>query len=299
MEGKTEKDVKMPKSMTGFAHVEKEHEEGKLTGEARTLNSRYLEVNVRLPKIDYLYEQKVREAIKKRLKRGKVDVTIKWEKTTGEVNAPKVNEEMVRQYAAMVNALKETCGIKGDLSVDNIFTLKDVFTYEENNTISEEKLLDCVESLLAELNNEREKEGLLITNDLLARIEVVLANLADIGTRWPLTIKAHEERLKEKIAEATKDSVVDEARILQEIAIYMDRLDISEEMTRLKGHIDNFKTTLKSDESIGRKLDFIIQEMVRETNTIGSKSNDLYINERVILMKVEIEKMREQVQNVE
>jgi len=111
--------------------------------------------------------------------------------------------------------------------------------------------------------------------------------------------KTHEEKLKEKIMEVTKSITIDETRVLQEVAIYMERLDISEEIQRLKGHIDNFKSTLNAEDSIGRKLDFIIQEMVRETNTIGSKSNDLYINERVILIKVEIEKIREQVQNVE
>ncbi len=112
-------------------------------------------------------------------------------------------------------------------------------------------------------------------------------------------IKTHEQNLKDKVMEVTRSVTVDETRILQELALYMERLDISEEITLLKGHIDNFRNTFTSDESIGRKLDFIIQEMVRETNTIGSKSNDLYINERVILIKVEIEKMREQVQNIE
>jgi len=117
--------------------------------------------------------------------------------------------------------------------------------------------------------------------------------------RQPFTIKPREDRLREKMVEVTKSSSIDEVRVLQELAIYMERLDITEELARLKGHLDNFRETLGSGDSIGRKLDFIIQEMVRETNTMGSKSNDLYINERVIKIKVEIEKMREQVQNVE
>jgi len=289
----------MPKSMTGFARAEKEYPEGKASGEVRSLNSRYLELNIKLPRVDVFYEQKMRELVKKRIKRGKVDISIKWEKSGEQLSIPKVNESTVRQYAEMVKTLKKAYRLKGHLSVDNIFNLRDVFTYEENNNITEEKLVDCFETLLAELNREREKEGHLIEEDLTNRTTVILSNLSEIESRWPAIIKTHEEKLKEKIVEITKSTTMDETRVLQEIAIYMERLDISEEIIRLKGHIDNFKDTLRSDGSIGRKLDFIIQEMVRETNTIGSKSNDLYINERVILIKVEIEKMREQVQNVE
>jgi uncharacterized protein (TIGR00255 family) len=299
MEGTTEEGVKMPKSMTGFARVEKEYGEGKLSGEARSLNSRYLEINIKLPRIDYFYEQKLRELVKKRIKRGKVDISVKWEKSSEQINIPKINESTIKQYTEMIKALKKSCGLKGDLTVDNIFTLKDIFVYEENNNVTEEKLIDCFGVLMVDLNNERAKEGQILEKDLLSKIEIISSNLSEIEARWPDTIKTHEEKLKEKIMEATKTTTIDETRILQEIAIYMERIDLSEEIVRLKGHIDNFKITLNSDEPIGRKLDFIIQEMVRETNTIGSKSNDLYINERVIQIKVEIEKMREQVQNVE
>jgi uncharacterized protein (TIGR00255 family) len=285
--------------MTGFARVEKEYGEGKLSGEARALNSRYLEISIKLPRIDFFYEQKLRELIKKRVKRGKIDVSLKWERTSEQVNIPKVNENTIKQYAETIKALKKSYRIKGHLTVDNIFNLRDVFIYEENNNVTEEKLVDCVETLIAELNSERSKEGGLLKEDLVTRIATILSGLSEIEARWPATITTHEEKLKEKIMEVTKSITIDETRVLQEVAIYMERLDISEEIHRLKGHVDNFKTTLNADDSIGRKLDFIIQEMVRETNTIGSKSNDLYINERVILIKVEIEKIREQVQNVE
>jgi uncharacterized protein (TIGR00255 family) len=299
VEGTLQEGAEMPKSMTGFARVEKEHQEGKLSGEARSLNSRYLEISIKLPRIDFYYEQKLRELVKKRVKRGKIDITVKWEKASEQISIPKVNENTIKQYAETVKALKKTYRLKGHLTVDNIFNLRDVFIYEENNSITEEKLVDCVETLMAELNSERDKEGRLIQEDLLTRITTIVSGLSEIETRWPATIKTHEEKLKEKIMEVTKSITIDETRVLQEIAIYMERLDISEEIQRLKGHMDNFKTTLSAGDSIGRKLDFIIQEMVRETNTIGSKSNDLYINERVILIKVEIEKIREQVQNVE
>lgn len=289
----------MPKSMTGFAKIEKEFPEGKISSEARSLNSRYLEMNIRLPRADYASEQKLRELIKRHIKRGKVDVTIKWEKTVDEMTIPKVNESIVRQYAAMVKNLREHYGVKGDLTIDNVFSLKDVFVYEENNSLPEEILTETSANLLVLLNEEREREGEYIRDDLNGRVETIVVNLSEIEKGWPAVIKAHEEKLRGKIAEVTQSIAVDETRILQEIAIFMERLDISEEIVRLTGHLDNFRTTLSSTEPIGRKLDFIIQEMVRETNTIGSKSNDLYINERVIRIKVEIEKMREQVQNVE
>jgi len=289
----------MPKSMTGFAKIEKEFPEGKISSEARSLNSRYLEMNIRLPRADYASEQKLRELIKRHIKRGKVDVTIKWEKTVDEMTIPKVNESIVRQYAAMVKNLREHYGVKGDLTIDNVFSLKDVFVYEENNSLPEEILTETSANLLVLLNEEREREGEYIRDDLNGRVETIVVNLSEIEKGWPTVIKAHEEKLRGKIAEVTQSIAVDETRILQEIAIFMERLDISEEIVRLTGHLDNFRTTLTSTEPIGRKLDFIIQEMVRETNTIGSKSNDLYINERVIRIKVEIEKMREQVQNVE
>lgn len=299
MEGKIKEGAEMPKSMTGFARIEHSYDDGKLTGEARSLNSRYLELSIKLPRTDFFYEQKLRELAKKAVKRGKVDISLKWEKTGDQSNVPKVNENMIRQYNLLIKNLKKNCGLKGHLTVDNLFNMRDVFSYEENNGIAEEKLVRCVDALMAELNREKAKEGQLVKKDLTLRLETILSSLSEIETRWPETIKSHEDRLKEKVSEATKSLTLDEGRILQEIAIYMDRLDISEETTRLKGHIDNFKNSLDSEESIGRKLDFIIQEMVRETNTIGSKSNDLYINERVIGIKVEIEKMREQVQNVE
>jgi uncharacterized protein (TIGR00255 family) len=285
--------------MTGFAKIEKEFPEGKISSEARSLNSRYLEMNIRLPRADYGSEQKLRELIKRHIKRGKVDITIKWEKTVDEMTIPRVNESIVRQYAAMVKNLKEHYGVKGDLTIDNVFSLKDVFVYEENNSLSEEILTETSTNLFVLLNEERAREGEYIRDDLNGRVETIVVNLSEIEKGWPAVIKAHEEKLRGKIAEVTQSIAVDETRILQEIAIFMERLDISEEIVRLAGHLDNFRATLSSTEPIGRKLDFVIQEMVRETNTIGSKSNDLYINERVIRIKVEIEKMREQVQNVE
>jgi len=285
--------------MTGFAKLETESPEGKLYGEARALNSRYLEISIKLPRADYLYEQKLREIVKRYIKRGKVDVTIKWERSTEQSGIQKINESVLAQYVEMVKTLKKKYALKGDLTIDSIFSFKDIFLYEENNNINEDILMKSFESLLIQLNLERGKEGELIRKDLAARAGAIALNISAVEERWPLTIRMHEGKLRERITEIVNTSSVDETRVLQELAIYMERLDISEEIVRLKGHIENFRDTLESDDPIGRKLDFIIQEMVRESNTIGSKANDLFINERAIQIKVEIEKIREQVQNVE
>lgn len=289
----------MIKSMTGFSKVEMDCKEGKLNGEARALNNRYLEISLKLPKIDYSSEQKLRELVKRYIKRGKVDITIKWDRSSGDLNALKVNENAVKQYIEILNVLKKRFRLKGQPTTENILSFKDIISYEENNNISEDMLTNPFKTLLKKLDEERTKEGKLIHKDLTGRLKKIAQNLKEIEERSPLTLKAHEKKLKEKMMEIAKTASIDEIRVLQELAIYMERLDIAEEIVRLEGHMENFKDTLKSNEAIGRKLDFIIQEMVRETNTIGSKSNDLYINERVVEIKVEIEKMREQAQNVE
>lgn len=289
----------MPRSMTGFAKVETDCIDGKLYGEARTLNNRYLEIGIKLPKADYTSEQKLRELVRSYVKRGKVDITIKWDKGAGTWTVPKINEPAVRQYMDLIGALKQEFGLKGELTIETILGFKDIITYEENNNLSEDVLVSAFENLLKKLDEERVREGSVITTDLIKRLDEIARTVREIEERQPFTLKTKEDRLREKMLEVTKASSIDEVRLLQELAIFMERLDITEEIVRLKGHLDNFRETLGDGDVIGRKLDFIIQEMVRETNTMGSKSSDLYINERVIKIKVEIEKMREQVQNVE
>jgi uncharacterized protein (TIGR00255 family) len=294
-----EEGVTMPKSMTGFAKIEMEYADGKLYGEARALNNRYLEISIKLPKIDYTSEHKLRDLVKTYAKRGKVDITIKWDKPFNNAGIPKINENVVKQYITLIETLKRDYGLKGDLTIENILAFKDIIAYEENNNLTEDVLFIPFENLLKRLDEERSREGAMISDDLLKRLDEIAFNIQEIEVRRPLTTKTHEEKLREKMLEITQCSSIDEVRVLQELAIYIERLDITEEIVRLNGHLSNFRETLNSSDSMGRKLDFIIQEMVRETNTIGSKSNDLFINELVIKIKVEIEKMREQVQNVE
>lgn len=288
----------MPRSMTGFARVETETATGTLAAEARSLNSRYLELSLRLPRAASSLEQRVRELVKRHLKRGRVDVTVKWDRSETEFGTPTVNEDAIAWYVGLAGHLKDAYKLKGDLTVETVMGFKDIITYEEKQ-IDEEALFATLETLLQKLNDERAREGALIRDDLLGRITAISSALAEVEVRWPEVIRDHEQSLRQKIAEVTAQVPVDEMRILQELAIYMERLDIAEEISRLKGHLDHFRATVGGGGEIGRKLDFLIQEMVRETNTIASKSNDLAINERVIKMKVETEKLREQVQNLE
>jgi len=289
----------MIKSMTGFSKAEMETNQGRLYGEARSLNSRYLEIGLKLPKLDYSIEQKLRELARAYVKRGKIDIVIKWDKSAGELSNLKINEPVVKQYVEMLSILKKEFKLKGEPAIKNLLDFKDIFIYEENNNINEDNLIRLFKNLMKGLEKERIKEGRVIHKDLAERLKTVNKSLKEIEKRWPDSIKRFEMKLKEKIREITQDEPVDETRVLQEIAIYMERLDITEEIVRLRGHIKNFQESLKSNDSVGRKLDFIIQEFVREANTIGSKSNDLFINERVVHIKVEIEKIREQVQNIE
>jgi uncharacterized protein (TIGR00255 family) len=283
--------------MTGFSRVEMENGEGKYAGEARSLNSRYLEMSLKLPRAATALESRLREMVKRVIKRGRLDVTIKWDKGDEYLSVPKANEDAIRWYVDLAEHLKGSFGLKGDLTVSEVMSLKDIMIYEER-ALPEETFFSCFEMLLAKLDEERVREGGLIKEDLTRRLEQIWVNVEQIEKRWPVAIKNHEEILRERILDISRN-VVDETKILQEMGFYMERLDIAEEITRLKGHVQHFTDTLQSEEEIGRKLDFIIQEMVRETNTIASKSNDLFISERAIQVKVEIEKMREQVQNVE
>jgi uncharacterized protein (TIGR00255 family) len=283
--------------MTGFSKVEMENEEGACSGEARSLNSRYLEISLRLPRSASGYESRLRETAKRYVKRGRLDITMKWSKGDEYLSAPKANEEAIRWYVELARRLQGSYGLQGDLTVADMLSFKDILLYEEK-TVPEELFFSCFETLLSKLNVEREREGVLIMQDLIERLEQIGADVEKIKTRWPETIKTHEEMLRRKILELS-GTVIDEAKVLQEMGFYLERLDIAEEIARLKGHVQHFADTVRSPGEVGRKLDFIIQEMVRETNTIASKSNDLFISERAIQIKVEIEKMREQVQNVE
>ncbi len=287
----------MLRSMTGFSKIEKEFEEGKIYGEARSLNNRYLELNIKVQKTDYLLEQRMREIAKKYLKRGRVDVSLKWERPENSYPVLKINENTVSQYLSLAEKMREKFGIRGTLTVETLLSLKDTILYEEQTPLQSERLLEAFEELLIGLDADRRREGKLIEEELEKGLNKLERMVEEIESHLPLAISDYEKRLKSKLSEFV--GCVNEERILEEMVFYMEKCNMAEEISRLRGHIENFRNSMKGEGGVGRKLDFIIQEMIREANTIGSKSPDYYISERVISIKVEIEKMREQVQNVE
>lgn len=287
----------MLRSMTGFSKIEREFPGGKIYGEARSLNNRYLELNIRIQKTDYALEQKLREMAKKYIRRGRVDISLKWEKPENSYPVLKVNEHTVSQYLSLVQTLKERYGFEGSLSVESLLSFRDVIVYEEQVPLQEERLLEAFEELLKGLDSDRKREGRIIEEDLQKRLENVENIIKEIEVHFPYAMSQHEQRLRNKLKEFV--NTVNEERLLEEMVLYMEKYDIAEEIARLMGHIENFRNSMKEDGGVGRKLDFIIQEMIREANTIGSKSPDYYTSERVIAIKVEVEKLREQVQNVE
>lgn len=287
----------MLRSMTGFAKIEREVKEGRLIGEARSLNNRYLEVNIKIPKSDYSLEQKLRELVKKYLRRGKVDISFKLERSVDSHLKVKINEEVVAQYISLVKEIKKRFKLRNSLSLEALLSFKDVIQYEELSPLSEESIFEAFEEILKELDRERRKEGSMIEKELTERLDEMVRILREIEEHVPDAMLSWRERLRGKLRELKE--TVEEEKLLKEAIFYMEKFDISEEISRLKSHIENFRLSLREDLPLGRKLEFISQEMLREANTMGSKSPDYFVSERVVLLKLEIERIREQIQNVE
>lgn len=287
----------MLRSMTGFAKIEREVREGRLIGEARSLNNRYLEVNIKIPKSDYFLEQKLRELVKKYLRRGRVDISFKLERSTDSHLKVKINEEVVAQYISLVKEIKKRFKLRNSLSLEALLSFKDVIQYEELSPLSEESIFEAFEEILKELDRERRKEGSMIEKELTERLDEMVRILREIEEHVPDAMLSWKERLRGKLKELKE--TVEEEKLMKEAIFYMEKFDISEEISRLKSHIQNFRLSLREDLPLGRKLEFISQEMLREANTMGSKSPDYFVSERVVLLKVEIERIREQIQNVE
>lgn len=287
----------MLRSMTGFAKIEREVKGGRLIGEARSLNNRYLEVNIKIPKSDYSLEQKLRELVKKYLRRGKVDISFKLERSTDSHLKVKMNEEVVAQYISLVKEIKKRFKLRNSLSLEALLSFKDVIQYEELSPLSEESIFEAFEEILKELDRERRKEGSMIEKELTERLDEMVRILREIEEHVPDAMLSWRERLRGKLRELKE--TVEEEKLLKEAIFYMEKFDISEEISRLKSHIENFRLSLREDLPLGRKLEFISQEMLREANTMGSKSPDYFVSERAVLLKLEIERIREQIQNVE
>lgn len=289
-------------SMTGYGLFEKKCEDFYIKVEMKSVNNRYLDTNVRMPGSIMYAEEAVRSFIKSKIKRGKVDVFINFEYLDSSQVEIDIDYELLNKYISISKELEENYGLSSDLSFSKIMKDSNIVKAQKadfDGDYIKEELLKVLDEAAKDFLKSRAFEGEKIREDFKVKLDEVERLTYFIEERAPLSLKENENRLRERIAEFLQSSEVNEDRILTEIAIMLDKLSIDEEITRLKIHIQNFNDIINEEGPIGRKLDFLIQELNREANTIGSKSNDIEITSAVVMLKSEIEKLREQTQNVE
>ncbi len=290
------------RSMTGFGRAEAEQDGRKVTLELKTVNHRFLDLNIRIPRALGFAEETVRKGLKDKLSRGHVDVFVSYSAVASDAKTAKADVGLMRSYLHAARQAATEVGIADDLALSHLVRIPDVILIEEAPE-DEERLTRIVSEALAlalvSLENMRFREGEELKNNLLSCLEELANTVALIDGRKSLVTVEYAERLRQRLAELLAGSDIDEARFNTEIAMMADRSDISEEIVRLQTHIGQFRQAAREDGAVGRKLDFMVQEMNRELNTIGSKSSDMTITNAVIAGKSVIEKIREQVQNIE
>ena len=292
----------MIKSMTGFGRCEFTDEKRKFTVELKSVNHRYLDVNIKMPKKLNFFESSIRALLKEYIERGKVDVYITYEDYTEDNYALKYNAALAAQYLDYLNSMAEEFGLENDIRVSNLSRYPDVLVMEEQD-VDEKELWDGLERALRgaceQFVASRIKEGENLKIDLIDKLDHMISYIDFIEKRSPLIMEEYRKRLEDKIKEILGDRQMDDGRIATEVTIYADKVCVDEETVRLRSHINTTKDTLLEGGSIGRKLDFIAQEMNREANTILSKANNIQISDTGINLKTSIEKVREQIQNIE
>lgn len=292
----------MIKSMTGFGRAELSFGQRKFTVEIKSVNHRYLDVSVKMPKKLNFFEASIRNLLKEYMQRGKVDVYITYEDLSEQNVSVRYHEDVAVSYLGFLRQMAEKFGLEDDVRVSTLSRYPEVFTMEEQQ-IDEEGIWKDLEKTIrmaAEAFVEsRVKEGENLKNDLCAKLDGMLSHVAYIEENSPEIIDEYKQKLQSRVHELLGDQNIDETRILMEVTLFADKVCVDEEIVRLKSHIEMVKSTITEGGSVGRKLDFIVQEMNREANTVLSKSTDLEISNRGIELKTEIEKVREQIQNIE
>ena len=292
----------MVKSMTGYGRHESVLHGRTLVIELKSVNNRYLDCNVRLPRVYICAEDGVQRRVKAAISRGKVDVYVNIENNTEDAVSVTLNQPVAAGYMEALRTMADTFGLESNVSIDLLAKFPDVFKVDKVPEDLEELTADIhavTEEALRDFDAMRSREGEKLEADLLGRL-VTLENFThQVEQRSPQTVADYRTRLTAKLQEVLADRQLDESRVLTEAAIFADKVAVDEETVRLHSHIAQFREMLAGGSPIGRKLDFLIQEMNRETNTIGSKCNNLEISTIVVNMKAEIEKIREQVQNIE
>lgn len=292
----------MIKSMTGFGRCEISEAERKFTVEMKGVNHRYLDVNIRMPKKLNFFESAIRSLLKQYVQRGKVDIFISYEDLSESQVALKYNEALAAEYLKYLKQMEETFGLENDIRVSTLSRYPEVITMEEQEADEDEVwngLKKAVEGACRQFVETIASEGEQLNQDLIVKLDGMLDKIAYIEERSPQIVAEYRVKLEEKVKELLADTQLDEGRIASEVVIYADKICTDEEVVRLKSHIKHMRDTLSTGEGVGRKLDFIAQEMNREANTILSKANDLEVSNHAIDLKTEIEKVREQIQNIE
>lgn len=292
----------MIKSMTGFGRAEVTDESRKFTVEIKSVNHRYLDVNIKMPKKLNFFESAIRNLLKEYIERGKVDVFISYEDYTEDNFSLKYNEDIAAQYLTHLKAMAEKFGVENDVRVSTLSRYPEVFTMEEQSP--DEKALwagleRALRSAAEQFVESRIAEGERLRTDLIEKLDGMLSYVDFIEERSPVIMQEYRTRLEDKVKELLGDTQIDESRIAMEVTLFADKICVDEETVRLRSHIESTKETLRAGGGMGRKLDFIAQEMNREANTILSKANDLRISDTGINLKTDIEKVREQIQNIE
>jgi len=293
----------MLNSMTGYGRSEKQNGLFACKAEIRSVNNRFIEINTRLPKFLAALELPLKKLIKSKCARGSFDLFLSLEKedASGADLEIKPNLGLATQYFKAIKQIKDELGLAGDMPIEVLLGVKDIIKTEPLtlDTSQETMILETVEDALSALIKMRQEEGSHLQKDLTERLQGIHQLTRSIQERQPVVLEEYRNRLKEKIKTLTEGMELDETRMAQETALMADRCDISEEITRLGSHLEQFSEFLKKPEPIGRKMEFITQEINRETNTIGSKSVDFQISQNVIEIKSLLEKIREQLQNIE
>ena len=292
----------MVKSMTGYGRAVETVNGREFTVEIRSVNNRYLDCNVKMPRAISFAEDAVKQAVKAAVSRGKVDVYITMTSEASDDVQVKLNRPVVEGYLAAMGQMVAEYGIKDDISVSVLSRMSDVFTVEKPQTDEDQlkrDLLSVVNQALANYNQMRSVEGAALEADLRNRAATILELVAKVEEANPQTVSDYRKRLEEKMREVLENKSIDEARLLTEAAIFADKVAVDEETVRLRSHLEQMDTMLTSGGGIGRKLDFLLQEMNREANTTGSKCTDVKVARIVVEIKAELEKIREQTQNIE
>lgn len=292
----------MLKSMTGFGRAQKEIDGYVITVELKSVNHRYFEFSSRVPRQYGFLDEKLKSYINGKVSRGKIECYVTIEALNTDTADVVVNHTLATAYVNALKEIAETYELKDDFGASTISRFPEVLVVRKSDE-DEEKLWGYVQEVCSDAIDKfvamREVEGSKMKDDIYSRGQFILDCVSYIEERSPQTVKEYNDKLVERVHELLGDVSLDESRILQEVAIYADKVAVAEETVRLRSHIEQLNAFISSDEPVGRKMDFLVQEINRETNTIGSKANDVDIARKVVDIKAEVEKIREQIQNIE